>query len=167
MNIVRAKQKDLGKIMGLIDRCIEDMQKNGIEQWGSFYPTFDIIDDDLLTGHLYAATEDNTFVGIVVITEDQETEYNAVKWKLNETPILIVHRLAVCPNHQKKGIATALMDYAEKLAKKREYKSIRLDTYSANDRSIALFEKRNYIKRGEVNFDNRPLPFYCYEKAIN
>ena len=80
--------------------------------------------------------------------------------------IQVIHRLAVHPDFQRKGIARNLMDFAEAHAKNNSFTSIRLDAYTGNKRVLQFYENRGYIKRGEVKFKGRSLPFACMEKQL-
>ena len=79
-----------------------------------------------------------------------------------------MHRLAVHPEQQGKGIARELMDFGEQLARKNNYLSVRLDTFSKNPRNNRFYTARDYKKVGEVFFKQKsPHPFYCYEKVLD
>jgi len=58
------------------------------------------------------------------------------------------------------------MNFAEEYAIENNYKSIRLDAYSANVAAVRLYEKRGYNKIGQVFFPHRKYPFYCFEKIF-
>jgi ribosomal protein S18 acetylase RimI-like enzyme len=80
---------------------------------------------------------------------------------------LYIHRLAVDPNFQKKGIGKSLMDFAEDYAKKNQFKTVRLDTFSQNKRNNKFYKSREYVKLGDVFFPMQSeYPFHCYEKII-
>lgn len=166
LNIVKATIDDSGDIMELIKSCILDMESLGIYQWNEYYPTHDIIIGDIESGNMYVLKEGNSIWGIIVINEDQSPEYNNLRWVCNEGKALVVHRLAVLPKKQRTGIAQELMDFAENYARKKEYTSIRLDTYCGNPRALGLYEQRGYIRVGQVHFPMRDLPFNCYEKVL-
>ena len=93
--------------------------------------------------------------------------YIPVSWVTKNSNNLYIHRLAVHPDFQKKGIGKALMDFAEKYAKKKEYKSIRLDTFSVNKRNLKFYESRGYQRLEKIYFPKQSeFPFYCYELIL-
>lgn len=167
MNITVAGVSDIVEIMELFSECIKDMNRSGIHQWGGYYPTVDIITGDVQKQSMYIVKDQAGLLGIIAFDEQQSEEYEQVKWLTDSRHILVVHRLAVRPKWQHRGIARKLMDFAEQFAVKNNYDSIRLDAYSGNPRSVSFYEKRNYIKTGQVYFPKRRLPFFCYEKIIN
>ncbi len=80
---------------------------------------------------------------------------------------MYVHRLAVDPKYQKKGIGRSLMNFAENYARNNGLKSIRLDTFSENERNNRFYKSRKYIQLNDVYFPNQSkFPFHCYEKIL-
>jgi len=74
----------------------------------------------------------------------------------------------VHPKFQGEGYAQKLMAFAENYAKKYNYNSIRLDTFSENIRNQNFYEQRNYTKLEAIYFPNQSeYPFYCYEKVLD
>jgi ribosomal protein S18 acetylase RimI-like enzyme len=166
MEIAYAVEKDVDRVMSLIKDCIRDMESHGIHQWGEYYPTREIIQDDIENRSLYTAKEDDEILGIIAVNEEQPPEWEKANWSTQEGRILTVHRLAVKPTMQKQGIARRLLDYAEDYAVGNGYTSIRLDAYSGNPRALKLYEKHHYNRVGQVFFPMRDLPFYVYEKIL-
>jgi len=166
MNIIQPSQDFIPTIMNLLSASTKHMESNGINQWGDFYPTKEIIKTDIQTKTLYTAVDNNILFGVINISENQEEQYNSIDWSDDSDKILVIHRLAVHPEYQKQGIARKLMDYAENYGQENGYSSIRLDAYSINKRVLRFYENLRYIKRGEVFFPNRDAPFYCYEKLL-
>jgi ribosomal protein S18 acetylase RimI-like enzyme len=166
LNITLAKEDDVGEIMGLIKDCIIDMESRHIYQWNEYYPNLRIIQDDIQRESIYVLKENEAVLGIIVLNEDQPSEYESLNWSTHEGRILVIHRLAVNPRWQKKGFGTRLLDFAEKHAADNGYASIRLDSYSGNPRALRLYEKHKYKRVGQVHFPRRSLPFYCYEKIL-
>ena len=77
---------------------------------------------------------------------------------------IYIHRLAVDPEHQKKGVGSKLMDFAENKSKSDGAESIRLDTFSQNTVNQNFYKRRGYVRLEDIYF---PLqsehPFHCYE----
>jgi ribosomal protein S18 acetylase RimI-like enzyme len=157
---------DVDRIMSLIKDCIKDMESQGIYQWDQYYPTLEIIGDDLVTESMYVIKESNEIIGMIALNEEQPPEWGQINWSHQQGKILAVHRLAVNPKWQKQGIGGKLLDFAEKYAVDNDYASIRLDAYAANPRALELYEKHEYTRVGELHFPRRRLPFYCYEKTL-
>ncbi len=168
MSIREADYADLDNVMSLIEACIKDMESQNIYQWiWGFYPTRDFFEKDVKHASLFLLENEGRCLGIISIDENQPPEYEALKWFVNNSKILVIHRLAVAPDFQGQGIGHRLLDFAENFALKTGYASIRLDAYSGNLRAINFYENRGYKKvAAELYFPQRELPFYCYEKNL-
>jgi ribosomal protein S18 acetylase RimI-like enzyme len=105
-------------------------------------------------------------VGVAAICGDQSPEYADVGWDLSE-PAIVVHRLAVDPAARGQGIALALMQQAEQVARERGIPRLRLDTNTKNLAVQKLLDKLGYVFAGEISLRRRPgLRFRCYEKFL-
>lgn len=151
------------EIFKIYDDCRKAMQGAGIFQWQNEYPVLDTVKQDIEEKNLYGYYEDGKCLGAVSINTYQDEEYKAIDWKGPDENVIVIHRLAVNPEFQSKGIARLLMDFAEEYAMEKKYSAIRLDSYSQNKRALRFYENRGYIKRGECFFAGRDKPFYCLE----
>ena len=79
---------------------------------------------------------------------------------------MVIHRLAVHPPYQRKGLAHMAMNFIEDYASQSGYSGIRLDVYSGNEAPQKLYLHRGFTCAGEVFFPYRSLPFYCMEKTL-
>ena len=96
-----------------------------------------------------------------------DEEYKEVAWLSPNSKNLYVHRLAVHPEHQGKGYAQQLMDFAENYARVNGFTSIRLDTFSRNKRNQRFYEARGYKKLEDIYFpEQSTYPFHCYELVV-
>ncbi len=163
MNILRAKSSDLDAVMAIVRACTRHMESQGIPQWDDKYPNLSVLEEDIAKRSLFVM-EVGTIIGAVVLNDYQDPEYVEVSWAYPGERILVVHRLCVHPDSQGQGVASRLMGFAEKQAKKEGCSAIRLDAFTKNPAAVALYEKREYRKAGIVKF--RTGPFYCFEKCI-
>jgi ribosomal protein S18 acetylase RimI-like enzyme len=106
-------------------------------------------------------------IGCICISSEMDEVYKNVKWLTKNKKNIYLHRLAVHPTFQGKGYAISLMNYAEQLALKKEYESIRLDTFSGNQKNNKFYKLQGYTKLEKIFFRKQSdLPFYCYEKIV-
>jgi GNAT superfamily N-acetyltransferase len=167
MDIVKAQKEDFGKVLGLVSDIIKDMKSKRNPQWDENYPTRKILQNDLKNGTMYIMVEEGKFIGLCALTENEEPQYIEMDWEDKNANALEIHRIAVHPSWQKKGIAKKLFDFAEEHAEKNGYSSMRLDTYCKNSRMIKIIKQRGYKQRpGEIFFPPLTLPFFCYEKIF-
>jgi len=166
--ISRGLPHEIDDIIALTKRCGLHMRENGIDQWDENYPDYASIENDLKTETLFAYRDGNTILGIVVLNETQDEEYAQIDWSTSEVDRnLVVHRLAVDPIHQGKGIARKIMSFAENFARDQGYDSIRLDTFSQNTRNQRFYINRGYTDLGAVYLKyKKEHPYYCYELLL-
>jgi len=166
--ILKASISDLDQIHSLTRSCGNHLIEMNIFQWNEMYPSKEVLKNDIELKQLWKFQIDDVFVGIIVLTEIEDLEYRHVNWLTQNSKVLYVHRLAVHPNFQGKGLAKELMNFAENYAIHQNYKSIRLDTFSENKRNQKFYENRGYLQLESIFFPNQSeLPFYCYEKILN
>jgi len=168
VNIKLAKLVDLDRVKEIAEACAEKMIEDNIYQWNENYPSKEIFREDIKNKALFVAKINSEIVGCIMLSSFKDDVYKNVKWISEDNNNLYIHRLAVHPSFQKKGIARKMMDYAEAFAKSKNHKSIRLDTFSKNHRNNKFYKLRGYIKLGDVFFPSQSVfPFHCYEKLID
>jgi len=163
MDIRFASPQDVPKVMDLIRSCVRHMESQGIHQWDDLYPDKTTVEDDIARHELHLLERDGRTCGIITLNEFQETAYREVPWQFGGKA-LVVHRLAVDPTCQGKGIARELMQFAYECAEKRQYATIRLDAFAHNPQAVTLYERLGYYQAGTVEFRKRP--FFCFEIRI-
>lgn len=163
------KSEELDEILALTKACGKHMRENGIDQWDENYPDLDSLKHDIETETLFAYRDGVKVLGIVVLNEKQDPEYAEINWSTSDSDRnLVVHRLAVHPLHQGRGIARKLMDFAEDWAREHEYDAIRLDTFSQNPRNQKFYKNRRYTELGSVFLSyKKEHPYFCYELLIS
>ena len=167
IKIELAKTTDLDGVMRIIKACAADLIRKKIFQWSEKYPSSEVFKNDIDKNTLFVAKHKSKIIGCVALCSNKDLEYKNVKWLTEDNKNLYIHRLAVDPNFQKKGIGKSLMDFAEEYAKKNQFKTVRLDTFSQNKRNNKFYKSREYVKLGDVFFPMQSkYPFHCYEKII-
>ncbi|MEY8849555.1 GNAT family N-acetyltransferase [Psychroserpens sp. XS_ASV72] len=165
--IRKATVKDIETILGITKACANHMITNNIYQWNDEYPNRTVFEKDILRDELYVLQKDAEIIGCIALSTLMDKAYQSVSWLTPNTKHIYVHRLAVHPSHQSKGFAQQLMDYGEDFARKNSYSSIRLDTFSKNDRNQNFYELRGYQKLGAVYFPKQSKhSFFCYELVL-
>lgn len=166
MEIIKASERDIERILNLCKDCSQNMVINLIDQWDDIYPNKEIFLNDIRNDSLYIAVTGNPeeIVACIVLNEDQDPEYKEVNWNYNSEKIAVIHRLMVHPRHEGKGIAQDLVRYIENLAQENQYGSIRLDVFTENLRAVCFYKKLGYEVAGRVIF--RKGEFFCCEKLI-
>lgn len=165
--IRKATHKDIEAILIITKACAALMIQKNIFQWNEFYPNREAFKIDISRNELYVLEKSLKVIGCVVISKYMDDEYKPVKWLTPNKNNLYIHRLAVDPKFQGEGYAQELMNFAETFAIDNNYASIRLDTFSQNNKNQKFYELRDYKKLGVIYFPKQSKhPFYCYERVL-
>jgi len=165
--IRKAQINELKEIKLLTEACAQAMISKGIFQWNEKYPSLEKLQKDIEAEKLYVLKQDQIIVGIIVITEAMDEEYIPIEWLSKTSNNIYIHRLATHPDFWGQGYAQKLMEFAENYARKNQFESVRLDTFSQNSRNQKFYETRGYQRLGNIYFPKQSEhPFYCYELLI-
>jgi ribosomal protein S18 acetylase RimI-like enzyme len=163
-----AKLTDLPQIMSLARACAAHLCQQGIFQWNEKYPSREAFLMDIERKELWVFDPGQGPLATLVLSSHIDEEYKTIQWLSPDHNNRYVHRLAVHPTSQGKGIARKLMDFAESRARVEGAASIRLDTFSQNERNQRFYENRGYTRLGSVYFPQQSShPFYCYELLLS
>jgi len=166
MELRRAQLEDVPAILRIVRAVVPAMRASGNLQWDDGYPNAEVFADDIAQGQLWVAEMDGRVAGVVALTTDQSPEYAQAGWDIEE-PAIVVHRLAVDPGFQGRGVAIALMQQAEVVADELGIVRVRVDTNTHNQVTQRLLPKLGYELSGEIGLEFRPgLRFFCYEKLL-
>ncbi|TGV03491.1 GNAT family N-acetyltransferase [Flavivirga rizhaonensis] len=158
---------DIDNIIEITKSCAAYMIRKNIYQWNEHYPNKQAFIKDIDRNELYVLEIENSIIGCVTISTFMDKEYIPILWLTENTNNIYIHRLAIHPTHQGKGYAQELMTFAETFAKKSGCVSVRLDTFSQNQRNQKFYEHRGYKRLGNIYFPKQSKhPFYCYELII-
>lgn len=148
----KACYQDSTAIWELLQEAILKRKEEGSDQWQNGYPNPEIINRDIENGYGYKVTDpQNDIVGYLAVIFDKEPAYEVpeANW-LTYGPYLVIHRLAVSQTKHVKGLASWIMQEAEKIAIKGGRYSIKVDTNHDNQGMLRIFEKLQYTQCGRV-----------------
>lgn len=149
----------------LYQACVARMHARGINQWDEYYPSKQQVLLDIASNTLFGAFEQDQLLGLIVLNDKQDESYEQLDWQVDSESILVVHRLAVHPKQQGKGLGQKLMEFAERKAKQQQYEAIRLDGFSGNKALHDFYLMLGYQYIGDVQLSNQSQIYHCYEKA--
>ncbi|WP_059102941.1 GNAT family N-acetyltransferase [Shouchella shacheensis] len=164
--IRQAASQDLTTITAIASRATRLMNAEGSDQWDETYPTAEHFENDIAQGSLFIKEEAGTILGMIAVDRNLAPEFKDVLWETADALAATFHRLAVDPKARKSGLASELIGFAESFAIEQGLRSMKIDTYSLNEKAQALFARLDYHKVGEMFYEGRKLPFYCYEKKL-
>ena len=167
LSIKRAIIENIDSIMDIVSKCTQHMISNGIFQWNDAYPSRETFLKDIEDENLYVLLKKDKIIGCVSFCNKMDEFYEKVEWLSDSKNNVYVHRLAITPIEQGNGYSKILMNYIEKECKTKHVNSIRLDTFSINEKNNKLYEGLGYKKLGQIYFRKQSdYPFNCYEKLL-
>jgi len=166
MQIEKATSHNILEVMYLLQHCIEDFNDNSVYQWNTSYPDYFRLLREVEKGALYLMKTKGVCIGTITFDEEQEEVFDEIEWKNKTDKYLVIHRIAVFPSWQKKGVGRKLVEFAEVYAKENNYKSIRLDVAISSEHLIKLYKSIGYDHTGEILYPKQKEPFMCLEKVI-
>jgi len=166
MRVEKATSASILEVMYLLQHCIEDFNKNSVYQWNTSYPDYFRLLREIESETLYIIKSKGVCIGTITFDEQQEAPFETVEWKNKTDKFLFIHRIAVFPSWQKKGVGKLLIDFAESFAKENNYKSIRMDIASSSEHLIELYKLKGFDLAGEIQYPKQKEPFKCLEKVI-
>ena len=135
-----SKRTELASVNN-IRKQVNDVHVNGRsdifrEDGWQFIEPFIYTRFDAENGGVIVATIEDKIVGFAVVQYIIKPETPFGK----ERKYYHVEEFGVDENHRRKGIATAIIDFAKKDAKRRGFRRIELDMYEFNDGVLAFYE---------------------------
>jgi ribosomal protein S18 acetylase RimI-like enzyme len=91
----------------------------------------------------FIAEEENEIIGCIMAGHDGRRGY--------------IYHTAVSPDHQHKGIGSALVEAAVKALKNEGISKAALLVFAHNEKGNAFWEKQGFTLRTDVNYRNRHL----------
>ena len=158
---------ELEAVWSLVKEAVAHMNTLGNPQWGPDYPTRDHFLQALEARELYAARDEaGAVMGTMVLNTCEEAAYAPLPWSF-PSPALVVHKLAVPPRCQRRGVGRALLRFAQDFGREEGLASIHMDTYCLNHRMQRLLEGEGFHFVAPLHLPGRPLEFLAYERGLS
>ena len=161
MNIRKAEIGDLSKIMDIYKIAQDFMIESGNpNQWGHFYPSEDLIRQDIKKEVCHVISDDEDIHAIFALFNGSEPTYEYIEngeWH-NDDEYVTVHRIA--SDGKLRGIFKFTIDYCKSISD-----NIRIDTHSNNLIMQKQIEKNGFEKCGTIYVaDGSPRIAYQWSK---
>jgi ribosomal protein S18 acetylase RimI-like enzyme len=164
--IIKAESAHLPQILELNQQIVKYMQSLGFSHWSERYPTEAVYRLDISRGSQYLYMQENELIAIVSLDEHHHEYFDSIQWEPNNRTSYFVHRLAVSPKYQGRGIAKELMTFCEDKATANNIDSLKLGAFKGYDTVVNFYQKLGYLIMGEILFDVSKVPFYGMEKTL-
>lgn len=167
IEIRKATLHDLEVVCSIILDCKRSMTESGDVQWPDHHPSPEEVKKGVVSGQHFIASIGEEVVGGVLLNHSSDEQYKSIDWRFRDDNPLIVHRLAVSPKFQGRGVAKELMRFAERYARLNGCVALRLDTFGENKTSSIFYEKLGYERAGTIQMPQyMPGNYVCYEKEV-
>jgi len=164
LEFMLAQKEDLDNVLAMFTGAINEMNRNGIDQWDSMYPDRNLLEEDIIKKQLFIGLYEGTIVSAYVLNRECDEQYVNGTWKYPDSTYYVIHRLCVNPIFQNKRIGTLTMLHLENEIRKMGIDTIRLDAFTLNPYAVKMYEKLGYLKVGFAHW--RKGKFYLMEKKI-
>lgn len=153
----KAEMSDLPLIHNLVTETVAHLQANGNMQWDERYPCDCDFIPDIESGVQTLVFKDGVLVAVYSLSTERDSQYDAVIWKYEGEPFMVLHRLIVSPDFQGQGIAGAVLSHIIEELRRKGINNIRLDTYRRNAASQHLYRKFGFEDVGVAYFRDKPF----------
>jgi GNAT superfamily N-acetyltransferase len=160
-----AEAQDIDHIMRVVEKTILVMRDEDNPQWDDEYPAAAHFLDDVARRTLYVFEADGEIAGFICIDDFEPAEYERVAWH-SSGKALVIHRMAVSPDFRGRGVATSLLEFADRLAIDSGVAYLKTDTYGKNAKMNALFSRNGFVRVGKMSFRGMQDAFTSYDKIV-
>ena len=169
MILRHSTNKDIPRILEIIDDAKALLKSLNINQWQNGYPNQEQIENDIKNNESYVVIKDDKIIATTMYTTRKEPTYKEIfdgNWILNEDEKYgVIHRLATAKEVRKQGIAEFIFKELHKKLKEKYIQSLKIDTHEENFGMQSLIKKLGYQYCGIIytNYGDKRLAF---EKII-
>lgn len=161
-----AEQSDVIEAIYITKVVMSELLKNNYIHPDLFINSYESFKKYADLKALYLLKKDNISLGILTLEEKEPIEFKNISWSSTETTCLYISRIYVLPGWRNLGLGSALIRFAEELAKEKGFNCIRLDTSSSFEEGNLLLMKHKYRFTGNIFYDYQKIPGNCYEKTL-
>lgn len=162
LTVRQACEDDLPELLELYGEVSAAMRSTPYDiDWDlSWHPTRESLTEHIVYGDMFVAElahggAASQLAGAFALNTNQAPGYERVAWQVDAAPEQagVIHLVAVSPTARGRGVARTLLTAAERVARERDYRCIRLDAYPNNAPAIALYGKCGYANLGTYEID--------------
>ena len=142
----KAAKEEFYKIRSLYWNLIDREQDDpSFPHWKKgIHPSDEMIQDSIDKGNLYVLVDDGEIVACVIANDEKVEGYADAPWQIDSDDVIVLHVLAVHPNHRGKGLARKLVENVIEQERKAGKKALRLDVIENNTTAEKLYQKLGF-----------------------
>ena len=129
----------------------------------------EMIQNSIEREELYVLADGDEIAACVIANDEEVEGYADAPWQIDSDEVIVLHVLAVHPNHRGKGLARKLVENVIKQERKAGKKALRLDVIENNTTAEKLYQKLDfrYIQTKTLYYDVvGKMTFKLYELVL-
>ena len=167
----KAAKEEFYKIRSLYWNLIDQEKDDpSFPRWKKgIHPSDEMIQDSIDKGDLYVLADGDEIAACVIANDEKVDGYSDTPWQIDSDEVIVLHVLAVHPNHRGKGLARRLVENVIEQERKAGKKALRLDVIENNTTAEKLYQKLGfrYIQTKTLYYDVvGKMTFKLYELVL-
>ena len=167
----KAEKEDFYKIRSLYWNLINQEQDDpSFPHWRKgIHPSDEMIQNSIDREELYVLADDDEIAACVIANDEKVDGYSDAPWQIDSDEVIVLHVLAVHPDHRGKGLARRLVENVIEQERKVGKKALRLDVIENNTTAEKLYQKLGfqYIQTKTLYYDVvGEMTFKLYELVL-
>lgn len=167
----KAEKEDFYKIRSLYWNLIDQERDDpSFPHWKKgIHPSDEMIQNSIEREELYVLADGDEIVACVIVNDEKVEGYADAPWQIDSDEVIVLHVLAVHPNHRGKGLARKLVEGVIEQEKKAGKKAFRLDVIENNTTAEKLYQKLGfqYVQTKTLYYDVvGEMTFKLYELVL-
>ena len=167
----KAEKEDFDKVRSLYWMLIDQEQDDpSFPHWKKgIHPSDEMIRTSIDKGDLYVLVDGDEVAACVIANDEKVDGYADAPWQINSDEVIVLHVLAVHPDHRGKGLARRLVGNVIEMERAAGKKALRLDVIENNTTAEKLYQKLGfqYIQTKTLYYDVvGEMTFKLYELVL-
>ena len=167
----KAEKEDSYKIRSLYWNLIDQEQNDpSFPHWKKgIHPSDEMIQNSIDREELYVLSDDEEITACVITNAEKVDGYSDAPWQIDSDEVIVLHVLAIHPDHRGKGLARKLVENVIEQERKVGKKALRLDVIENNTTAEKLYQKLGfqYIQTKTLYYDVvGEMTFKLYELVL-
>lgn len=167
----KAAKEELYKIRSLYWNLIDQEQDDpSFPHWKKgIHPSDEMIQNSIDREELYVLADGGDIAACVITNAEKVDGYSDAPWQIDSDEVIVLHVLAVHPNHRGKGLARRLVENVIEQERKVGKRALRLDVIENNTTAEKLYQKLGfqYIQTKTLYYDVvGEMTFKLYELVL-
>lgn len=142
----KAAKEEFYKIRSLYWNLIDQEKDDpSFPRWKKgIHPSDEMIQNSIDREELYVLADGDEIVACVIANAEKVDGYSDAPWQIDSDEVIVLHVLAVHPNHRGKGLAQRLVENVIEQERKVGKKTLRLDVIENNTTAEKLYQKLGF-----------------------